>query len=209
MKTSALIVSSLFVVAVCGCAVNSAYQTLHARDRLEWYGATFAVGMSRAEAQTQLRDAVTEEDFDPGSRATLITDSSPLDTNWVFACVPLEPVGKILLAKLTFTSNTLARIEIIEERDGVRRDHQGCPGREESGGFRVGMTREDALDQLKTAALKNKATSGTVFTPPAEKELASDVWEVSWHTPMAGASTTIRLKFEGGRLKKIVERQLQ
>lgn len=199
MKASLLIVSLLLAIAARGCAGNSPQRTFKARDRLEWYGATFAVGMSRAEAQTQLKDAVTEEDFDPRSKATLITDCSPLDRYWVFVCVPLEPVGKVLIAKLTFSSNTLARIEIVDECEGARRDHQGNPGCEEFSGFRVGMTKANALDQLRTAELTDKAIS----TRPNEKELASDVWEVGWYDPTAGASTTMRLRFEGGRLKRI------
>ena len=209
MKTNVLIVSSLFAIAAGGCAVTSAQHAFQARDRLEWYGATFAVGMSRAEAQTQLKDAVTEENFDRRSKATLIMNSSPSDRHWLFMCVPLEPVGKMLTAKLTFDSDTLARIEIMEERDGVRRESVGNLYCDETGGFRVGMTKAQALDQLKTAELKSKATSVTVFTPPSEEELASDVWELSWSCPTAGSCTTIRLRFEEGRLKRIRVVRLQ
>ena len=75
-------------------------------------------------------------------------------------------------------------------------------------GFRLGMTKEEVLRQLKGAIPRNKVTEGQraagCIIRPSDSELASDTWIVTWVSHFAvGATDTARLHFAEGQLARV------
>ena len=171
-----------------------------------WETSTFHVGMSKADALRQLKDAVPIEEFDPKGKATIIRpDKAQLAADsWVLGFVSPRPVGPECTVRFSFVEGALAKMELVSEAKAARREAIAYPTTQEfvwaATKLRVGMNKDEVLEQLMKGAARPGMGGVSV---PGEEEVAADAWMVGCSgRPEVGNAAWIRLTFK----KRVLER---
>jgi len=174
----------------------------------KWEENEFHVGMTRAEALKELRDAVTECDFDPNSPATIMYLNSQMlkSDSWLLRFVSRKAVGPTARVRVVFQDDVVASLQIASQHARVYRSEQPYSTRETFECLMVGMSKDKAQAAIRQTAMPKEQfdKKGGVLLPEAA-ELDSNTWILRYWCRLSGSSGTVRVVFSDDELLRIQE----